>query len=134
VPEQQTCGQGLANNSVLPAKLGEVMDAVAGNLEAHMESLDRSDPDAQAEYDVYVALGAQHREIAADLRATAETMGAQRDLPMGRHDPEIMSAPKAVAAFERLVAVEQELAELLEQRHRQYEAMLAAARGDGQRA
>jgi hypothetical protein len=131
VPEQQTCGRGLAKNSVLPAKLGELTDAVAANLEVHMESLDLGDAAARAEHDVYVKLADQHRQIAAQLRATAGEMAAQRELPMGRHDPDRMTSSKAVAAFEHLVQVEQELAALLRQRQVEHEQMLAAARGEG---
>ena len=41
--EQQTCGKGLAENSALPAKLGELTDALAEILEAHREALDPTD-------------------------------------------------------------------------------------------
>jgi hypothetical protein len=34
--EEQTCGQGLAENSVLPAQLAEVTEAMADNLQVHM--------------------------------------------------------------------------------------------------
>jgi hypothetical protein len=116
---------------VLPATLGELVAAVATNLEVHLESLDLGDDAAKAEHDVYVKLAERHRQIAAQLRATAAEMAAQRDLPMGRHDPDKMTSSKAVAAFERLVQVERELAALLRQRHLEHEQMLAAARGDG---
>jgi hypothetical protein len=129
MPEQQTCGRGLAKNSVLPARLGELTDAVAANLEVHMESLDLSDNAAKAEYDVYTKLAEEHRRIAALLHSTAGEMAAQRDVPMGRHDPAKMTSPKAVAAFEQLVRVEQELAALLQQRKAEHEQILAAARG-----
>jgi hypothetical protein len=35
--DQPTCGQGLAENAVLPAKLGELIASVAANLEARVE-------------------------------------------------------------------------------------------------
>lgn len=131
MPEQQTCGQGLAENSTLPAKLAQLTDSVAANLEVHMESLDLDDGAAKAEYDVYVKLAEQHRQIATQLRRTSEEMAAQRDLPMGRHNPDRMTSPEAVAAFEHLGQVEQEFAALLQQRHVAHEQMLAAARGEG---
>jgi hypothetical protein len=46
---QRTCGQGLAENSALPAKLGEMIGALTGNLEAHMKALDRKDKNARKE-------------------------------------------------------------------------------------
>jgi hypothetical protein len=69
----------------------------------------------------------RHRAV-----AQADEMAAQRDLPMGRHDPDKMTSSKAVAAFDHLVQVERELAALLRQRQVEHEQMLAAARGQGQ--
>ena len=41
--DQPTCGQGLSENSVLPAKLAHVIAALADVLQTHMEALDPSD-------------------------------------------------------------------------------------------
>jgi hypothetical protein len=37
MPEQATCGKGLAQNAALPAKLAGVNEAVAENLSARIE-------------------------------------------------------------------------------------------------
>jgi hypothetical protein len=50
-PEQPTCGKGLAENSILPAKLGQLVDAMAENLRVHMHALDLTDQNSCAEYD-----------------------------------------------------------------------------------
>jgi hypothetical protein len=50
--ERPTCGKGLAQNSVLPAKLGEWAAAMAENLDIHMRALDAEDPNSKPEYDV----------------------------------------------------------------------------------
>jgi hypothetical protein len=126
MPDQPTCGRGLAEHSTTPAKLGELIDAVAGNLEAHMTALDRTDPDAEKEYAAYRTLARQHREIASRLTALGEEMATYRDLPMGRHDEQALSAPSTVAAFEKLVTVEQELLELLQERVHEHRMMLEA--------
>jgi hypothetical protein len=126
MPDQSTCGQGLAEHSTTPAKLGELIDAVAGNLEAHMTALDRTDPDAEQEHSAYRALADQHREIALRLTALGEEMASYRDLPMARHDEQALSAPSTVAAFENLVRVEQELLELLQKRVHEHRMMLEA--------
>jgi hypothetical protein len=52
--QPQTCGEGLAQNSPLPIKLGELAAAIAGNLEAHMPALDTDDANAAAEHRAYV--------------------------------------------------------------------------------
>jgi len=40
VAEHETCGKGLAAHSSLPAKLGDLTDAVADVLEIHTTALD----------------------------------------------------------------------------------------------
>jgi hypothetical protein len=96
---ERTCGRGLAEAAALPAKLGDVEAALAETLEAHLASLDLEDEAARTEHDVYVRLAREHRRIAAELHAVADEMAAQRDLAMGRHDAEALTAPAAVRAF-----------------------------------
>jgi hypothetical protein len=129
--DQPTCGQGLAAHSAVPTALAALVAATAENLEAHMPSLDRSDPAAEREHAVYVELAAEHRSVAARLRALGDAMAAQRDLPMGRHDMQALAAPEVAGAFERLVAVEAEVAALLATTLEQHRAMLGAAGGEG---
>lgn len=70
---EPTCGKGLAENSVLPAKLGELMASVGGILETHMKALDLSDENSRKEQDAYRQLVEEHREMhramGGDLRA-----------------------------------------------------------------
>ena len=110
-----TCGKGLAENSVLPAKLGELIAALAGNLEAHMPALDQTDPNSQIEYNAYESLTEQFRQIADQLQKAAQEMAGYRDLPMGRHDEKALNQPRIRAAFENFVQRKQELSNLLEQ-------------------
>jgi hypothetical protein len=119
-----TCGQGLAEHSSVPAKLGELTASLAENLELHMETLDLSDENAKTEHAAYVKLANEHRDIAAQLQATSEEMAGYRDLPMGRHDQQALSSPRLVEAFARFVTVEQELLALLRTRVQQDQQML----------
>jgi hypothetical protein len=125
VAEDQTCGEGLAEHAALPAKLAELMAAVAETLELHMKALDRTDESSEKEHRVYVQLAQEHHRIAALLKATADEMAGYRDLPMGRHDPEAMAAPAVGEAFGRLVKVEEELVTLLQDRVTQDRKLLA---------
>jgi hypothetical protein len=127
--EPQTCGQGLAEHSALPRKLGELTEALAENLEIHMRALDPADEAAQAEHTAYASLVARHRGIAAELRSVSEEMAGHRDLPMGRHDEAVMSSPEVLDAFARFVGAEREVATLLEGWLEHDEAMLREARG-----
>lgn len=128
--DQPTCGKGLAAHAPLPAKLAELTDAVAENLELHIPSLDPSDEHARRELEVYRELADHHRETAGRLRAAAERMAGCRDLPMGRHDAEALEDPRIVEAFEKLVKVEGELLALLQERLAEHSQMLTEFRGE----
>ena len=128
MPEQATCGKGLAANATLPARLGDVVSAVADNLEAHMTALDPSDPVARVENEAYASLLARHRAIARELRALSAEMTRYRGLPPAPHDPEVMRGPTLREPFERLVETERELREHLDERIAREDEMLAAAK------
>src|SRR5688572_31525795 len=110
---EPTCGKGLAEHSALPAKLSELIAALAENLERHMPTLDLSDEHARRERDAYQRLSQEQRVIAEQLRATAEHMASYRDLPMARHDESKLADPRVVEAFRRFVDVEEQAYELL---------------------
>jgi hypothetical protein len=114
-----TCGQGLAEQSMLPARLGELIASVSEILELHTKALDLRDENSKREYEVYLDLARRHQKAATQLQAIARQMAGYRDLPMGRHDPEAMSAPEVAGAFEQFVSVEQELLALLQSRVQQ---------------
>ena len=112
---QQTCGKGLAENSVLPAKLGELISAMAGNLDAHRRALDLMDQNSKAEYDAYEKLLKELRQIAAQLSATANEMAGYGDLPMGKHDERALTRPRVRQTFEQFIQHKRELLDLLNQ-------------------
>lgn len=126
--EEQTCGQGLAEHSVLPAQLAEVTDAMADNLMAHMQALELDDEAARQEHAVYLRLAEEQRQAAGRLRAVAGEMAAARDLPMGRHDVQTMSSPEVAEAFQRFVKARQELLAVLQRMAEQDQRMLAEMR------
>jgi hypothetical protein len=128
---QQTCGQGLAAHSELPAKLAELTAAVGDVLDVHSKALDPEDESTRPEQAAYERLVEEHREIAAGLQAIGEEMVGYRDLPMGRHDPAALSSPEAVAAFERVVHLERDLLTLLEQRIEEERELLDEMRRAG---
>jgi hypothetical protein len=123
--DEPTCGQGLAAHAVLPMKLGAMAAALAENLEVHLDTLDMQDENARQEHGVYLKLAKEHRTIAAHLQATAEEMAGYWDLPMGRHDEQVVSSPKVFDAFSRYVDAEQELLALLQESLEQDRRMLA---------
>jgi hypothetical protein len=129
--DDPTCGKGLAEHSALPAKLAELIAALAENLEMHQKTLDLRDDNARREYDAYVTLAREHRGISAQLEATARRMAGYRDLPMGKHDERALSDSRGLEAFEAFVTRERELRSLLDRSLDRDEQMLAAFRGEG---
>ena len=127
--EQQTCGRGLAEHSALPAQLAEVTEAMASNLQAHMQALELDDEPAREEHAVYLRLAEEQRQAAGRLRAVANEMAAARDLPMGRHDAQTMSSPEVGDAFQRFVKAKQQLLALLQGMVEQDRRMLAEMGG-----
>jgi hypothetical protein len=127
--DQPTCGKGLAAHSALPAKLAELEDALAENLERHQKTLDLSDSNSRRELDAYVSLAGQHRSIASQLRATAREMTGYRDLPMGRHNEQALADPQLMDAFAKFVRVEQELLAQLQRAVERDQQMLGAFSG-----
>ena len=107
--DQMTCGKGLAEHSVIPAKLGELIAALAENLELHMPALVMTDERSREEHHAYARLAAEHRAIAEQLTAVAAHMAGYRNLPMGPHDDKAMEDPKVMEAFGRYVKIEREL-------------------------
>jgi hypothetical protein len=107
--EEPTCGAGLAEHAVLPAQLAEVTEAMAANLQVHMQALELDDEPAREEHAVYLRLVEEQRRAAGRLRAIAGEMAAARDLPMGRHDTQAMASPEVGDAFARFVKARQEL-------------------------
>jgi hypothetical protein len=124
--EQQTCGRGLAEHSVLPARLAEVIEAMADNLRVHMGALELDDEPAREEHAVYLRLAEEQRQAAGRLRAIAGEMAAARDLPMGRHDLQTLSSPEVADAFRHFVAAKRELAATLQRMAEEDQRMLAA--------
>jgi hypothetical protein len=124
--EQQTCGRGLAEQAALPARLAEVTEAMADNLQVHLQALELDDEPARQEHAVYLRLAEEQRQSAARLRAVAGEMAAARDLPMGRHDQQTMTSPEVGDAFQRLVKAKRELLAVLERMVEEDRRMLAA--------
>lgn len=89
-----------------------------------MIALDMTDPRSVAEHAVYGELADAHRLIADQLRAAADHMDAQRDLPMGPHDMAAIAHPATMRAFQTLVDAKRHLLSLLRDSVDEDDAML----------
>ncbi|MEX0784564.1 MAG: hypothetical protein WD557_18155 [Dehalococcoidia bacterium] len=123
--DEPTCGKGLAANAVLPAKLAELLTALADTLEAHRPALDLDEPAGRQEDEAYATLVTEQRQIAARLASLATRMEGCRALPMASHDMAVMADPARMAPYARFVATQRQLANMLQQSVAQGAAMLA---------
>jgi hypothetical protein len=128
--DEPTCGKGIAANAPLPAKLADLMTALADTLDAHRPALDLGEPGGRSEDEAYATLVAQQRDIAARLGSLAKAMESYRDLPVASHDMAVMSEPARMAPYARFVNLERELLEMLRISVAEGESMLAANPGE----
>jgi hypothetical protein len=110
--QEPTCGQGLAEHAELHVRLGLLLGAMAGNLEAHLAAIG-PDSHSRPEREAYESLLATHRRLAAELGAVADEMAGYRNLPMAEHDMQRMAGPEAVGAFKAFIEAEQAVSDLL---------------------
>jgi hypothetical protein len=129
--QQRKCGEAMAEQSTLPAKLAALTECLADTLEMHMRALDLHDEHARRENAAYHTMTTAHREIADRLRATSEDMASYRDLPMSRHEAAALSSPEVSEAFDKFVTAEQDLLGLLQSRVVQDQAALQEMRRGG---
>ncbi len=122
--DEPTCGKGLAAAAGLPAKLAELLTALADTLKAHRPALDLGEAAGREEDEAYAALVAEYSELAAGLAATARRMEGYRTLPMATHDEATMADPARMAPYARFVATQRELVTMLTASVAQGEAML----------
>lgn len=111
--EHPTCGRGLAEHSAVPARLGLLIECLGDNLELHLPTIDTRTEAGMAEHGAYATLVEECREIGRELTSMSERMAAYRDLPMAPHHRDALADPTILHAFERYVAVQDQLVELL---------------------
>lgn len=126
--DEPTCGQGLAQHARVPQLIGELMNAVADNLVAHLPMLVASDEETQHEKRVYEHLSGRHREAAATLQAIGTEMARHRDMPMGQHELQAMSRRDVIDALEGMIRAEAQLVARLQQHLAEHQAMVDGMR------
>ena len=132
MPEEPTCGQGLAEHAELPLLMGELMGSVADNLQAHLPGLVSSDVNSQHEKHVYEHLATRLREAGALLHAIGTEMAGHQDMPMGEHDPRALSSHQAIEALERMSRVEARFVARVQDQLTEHQAMLDTVHSDGE--
>ncbi len=125
--EEPTCGAGLAQHAAVPRRMAVYLAELAETLELHRAMLVTDDSSSKREDEVYAALAGGYRDIAVSLRALAERMSAQRQLPMGPHDVGKWTDGH-MKAFARFVHEQGALASVLREAAARDEQMLASMR------
>jgi hypothetical protein len=124
MPEEPTCGRGLAQHAELPSLVGELVGSVADNLSAHVPGLVSSDEKSMHEKQVYEHLAERLREAGAMLQAIATEMAALEEMPMGEHDLQALSSGEAIDALERMISVEARLVARIREGLTEHQAIL----------
>jgi hypothetical protein len=130
MPEERTCGHGLAQHAELPLLMGELMGSVADNLSAHLPGLVTSDENSQHEKHVYEHLAARLRQAEAMLHAIGTEMAGHQDMPMGEHDLQALSSGEAIDALNRMTRVEAQLGARVQEQLTEHQAILDGIRSD----
>jgi uncharacterized protein YndB with AHSA1/START domain len=125
VDEAPTCGIGVAQHATIPAKLAVMFEGLAETFELHRRMLKLDDEAARKEDEVYRELAESWTDIARRVGATAATMAAQRELPMGAHD-EAAWGDAHLRAFEKFVTAQTQVLARLRVAAQRDEAMLAS--------
>ncbi len=130
MPEEPTCGQGLAQHADLPLLMGKLMGSVADNLSAHLPGLVSSDENSQHEKLVYEHLVLRLREAGAMLHAIGTEMAGHQDMPMGEHDLQALSSQEAIDALERMTSVEAQVVARVQEALTEHQTILDAIGSD----
>jgi len=109
-----TCGQGLAEHAAVPASIALLIECLGDNLEVHLPTIDTRTEAGMAEHGAYATLVEECREAGRLLKSMAERMAAYRDLPMAPHRAEALADPTILHAFERYVAMQDQLIDVLQ--------------------
>jgi uncharacterized protein YndB with AHSA1/START domain len=125
VDEAPTCGIGLAQHATIPAKIGVMFEGLAETLELHRRMLVLDDPNSRKEDEVYRELAARWQDITQLVEKAAAQMAAQRELPMGAHDPAAWGNAH-LKAFEKFVKAQTQVLALLRVTAERDEEMLAS--------
>ena len=128
MPEEPTCGQGLARHAELPSLVGDLIESVADNLSAHLPGLVSSDENSQHERHVYEHLAGRLRQAGAMLHAIGTEMAGHQDMPMGEHDLRALSSGEAIDALERTTRVEARVIAWVQEQLTEHQAILAEIR------
>jgi hypothetical protein len=122
-----TCGQMMASKSVLPAKMAELMTAVADSMEGHAKWAGMGkDKASKGEQQAMMKLVKSHRELAASYTKLAAEMQKGKDLPPAAHDMKAMDMGKMGEMTTRQVKAEREMAQLINKDADETEAMMKA--------
>src|SRR4026209_1709100 len=126
--EPQTCGKGLAERSAFPARVGALTATMGDVLGTHQQTPHPAADNARTELTAYQQLAHDYRRLTSQLRATAERMLGDRDLPMARHHAQPMLAEDIRGTLANLVERERELAALLKTWIEEDQAMLLVSK------
>lgn len=122
----ESCGQMIAGNADIPAKLSEGATSVAEMLDAHAALMGK-DKNAQSEAKGMRALAKTHRQIATSLMKASDEMKKAASWPVAEHDmAKMQSDPKLKEATQKVISVHKEIIARLQKMVAEMEAQQKA--------
>ncbi len=112
MPEHMTCGQMMAAESAMPAKMNELMTAIADGMEMHAKWSGTANKVAKGEHDAMMKIAKDHRQMGAMMKSTSEEMMKQKNLASAPHDMKAMD-PKMGETMTKQVTLEREMATMM---------------------
>lgn len=121
-----TCGQWAASKAPLPAKLGELMTAIADNLEFHAKWTGTKDKAAKAEHDMLMKMAKDHRAIGKMSTDISNGMTKAKDMAQATHDPKTMDGAKMAEMQLKQIKLQREMAQMMMKDADEAEKMLSS--------
>ena len=111
----QSCGEELAESALVPERLAELFQHVAGNLETHAEWVGTESEAARREHVGMLEVAADYRAIARAATHAARTMRGLEGLPAAPHDPARWDRAAFAIWMQRKVELQRAFAQLLQE-------------------
>jgi hypothetical protein len=120
-----SCGQMIASKAVLPAKMAELMTAVAETMDAHAAlMIAGKTKEGAKEAKGLKKIAADHRALAKAMAKAQASMEAAAKWPNAPHDmATMMGDAKLMASMQKMLAAEKEMVALMQKDLAEMEAM-----------
>jgi hypothetical protein len=120
----ESCGKELAEGAVIPEQVAVLFAHVAFNLREHAKWVGVASSEAAREHAALIAVADGYEAISAEAQRVCNFMRTLASLPAAPHDPEQQDRRAVAAWMQTKLAVQRNLAKLLNEHADQSERAL----------